>query len=317
MTKITSILTLTDGTKWRIKPRDSRALELISRLNEVMHLHPADNGSDSTHPDSYRYLHVSVLDSEQISNARQPRKLNNIGYTLAENSPDGHAEPQIPVWTILQEVDEHTTHCALGPLEDGASPYVQLSWLSLVIARHASTRGGLLLHGALAEREGVGIILAGPGGEGKTMASNRLPPPWRSLSDDQTLIVRDAQGTYRAHPWPTWSRFMNGDSGGAWDVQHSVQLRGIYFLSQEEMDQANLVGEGEALCMLLESVAQASNLMCRDLSLPEKQALHMQRFDNACQLVKAVPAYELFISKNGDFWREIDQALSSDEGNDS
>ena len=42
-------------------------------------------------------------------------------------------------------------------------------------------------------------------------------PPWRSLCDDATLVVRDASGRYWAHPWPTWSRFYTLDG-----VVHAV-----------------------------------------------------------------------------------------------
>ena len=52
-------------------------------------------------------------------------------------------------------------------------------------ARDAQTRGEVLLHGALAEKDGIGVILAAPGGTGKTTASDRLLAPWRSRCDEQ------------------------------------------------------------------------------------------------------------------------------------
>ena len=92
------------------------------------------------------------------------------------------------------------------------------------MANSSEKNGGLLVHGALAEWNGIGVILAGPGGVGKTTASKRLPRPWRSLSDDNTLIVKSPDGTYWAHPWPTWSRYRQGDMSGSWDVQAAVKL---------------------------------------------------------------------------------------------
>lgn len=83
-----------------------------------------------------------------------------------------------------------------------------------VIVLDVENRGGLLLHGALAECKRQGVILAGPGTVGKTTASRRLRLPWHSLSDDATLVVRDRAGRFGAHPWPTWSRFMFGGSWG-------------------------------------------------------------------------------------------------------
>ena len=102
------------------------------------------------------------------------------------------------------------------------------------------------MHGALAEENGIGVILAAPGGTGKTTASDRLPAPWRSLCDDTTLVVRDSQGKYWGHPWPTWSRFLEGGPGGTWEVQEAVPLRGVFFLSQAPEDLTEPLGPGHA-----------------------------------------------------------------------
>ena len=108
--------------------------------------------------------------------------------------------------------------CVLPELMGDDGHYVQLIQLSMVIAREAQSLGGVLLHGALAERDGIGVILAAPGGTGKTTASERLPSPWQSLCDDVTLVVRDTKGNYCAHPWPTWSRFFGEEAGDGTDT---------------------------------------------------------------------------------------------------
>jgi len=48
--------------------------------------------------------------------------------------------------------------------------------LSLVFARQAQAFGGVLIHGALAERDGMGVILAAPGGTGKSTAATGFLP---------------------------------------------------------------------------------------------------------------------------------------------
>ena len=63
-----------------------------------------------------------------------------------------------------------------------------------IIHRDVLARDGLFLHGALAERNGFGVILAGPSGVGKTTASVRLPSPWRpglpgASSGKATILV--------------------------------------------------------------------------------------------------------------------------------
>ena len=72
-------------------------------------------------------------------------------------------------------VRDQDTICAVISDESHEMLAFQLMHLSLVICRDAQHRGGVLLHGALAGWNGNGVILAGPGGRGKTTASRRLP----------------------------------------------------------------------------------------------------------------------------------------------
>jgi len=181
--------------------------------------------------------------------------------------------------------------------------------LSSILAHDAQTRGGVLLHGALAEVDGIGVILAAPGGTGKTTASERLAAPWRSLCDDATMVVRDSHGDYWAHPWPTWSRFLLGESGGTWDVQNAVPLKGVFFLSRAVEDSAESVGPGHAVSLLVECAEQSSPLMARGLSNEETRALHLEWFDTLCALARVVPTHVLHISQTGAFWQEIERML--------
>ena len=154
----------------------------------------------------------------------------------------------------------------------------------------------------------MGVILAAPGGTGKTTASNRLPTPWRSLCDDTTLVVRDQQGNYWAHPWPSWSRFIDGNPGCSWDVQKAVRLKGIFFLSQAVEYRAEMVGPGHAVSLLTECVKQASMLIL-GMSREELRGVYLERFNNLCALAGVIPVHMLDISLTGAFWQEIEQAL--------
>jgi len=204
--------------------------------------------------------------------------------------------------------------CVLPEAKDDDGLYVQLMQLSMVVAREAQTRGGVLLHGGLAEWKGHGVVLAAPGGTGKTTASGRLPSPWRSLCDDMTLVVRDAQGHYWAHPWPTWSCFLWGGSGGSWDVEDAVPLKGIFFLSRADEDRVERVGSGQGVSLLVECAQQASQLMTRGLSKEEKRALQLERFNNLCALTRTIPSHLLHISLTGTFWLEMERMLLGRKG---
>jgi len=146
----------------------------------------------------------------------------------------------------------------------------------------------------------------------------RLPPPsagrcaWRALADDATLVVRDAAGQYWTHPWPTWSRFFGpeaGDGSDTWDVQRAAPLRAIFVLEQGDEDRAEPLGPGHTVCLLAELARQTSTHFLRGWPLDEVAAFNLQRFENLCALVRAVPAYTLHVSLAGAFWDEMARAL--------
>ena len=181
-----------------------------------------------------------------------------------------------------------------------------------IIYRDVLARNGLFLHGALAEKNGFGVILAGPSGVGKTTASVRLSGPWHSLSDDITLVVCDDQGRYWGHPWPTWSFFSeSNNSGRKWEVSYAVPLKGLFFLAQSLEDRAERIGAGQAAGMLLETARQASSPLVNRNSNDNLTAMNLQLFNNACIMAKSMRSFILNVSLNGQFWKEMDIALNT------
>jgi SynChlorMet cassette protein ScmC len=274
-------LVLADGSHWEIAAGDEEAASIVSQLGCAMQLRMTTGAIEPSHHGRLRRLLVQVDTHTSVADCYVPLASKNDGVVV----------------------------CILGPCENWGGLYVNLVRLSLVCAREAQARGGVLIHGALAERDGIGVILAAPGGTGKTTASNRLPAPWRSLCDDTTLVVRDPQGNYWAHPWPTWSRFLDGGPGGAWDVQSAVPVKGIFFLARAVEDRVERVGPGQAVSLLGECVGQVSTFMAPGLCKDELRALHLERFNNLCALARVIPAHVLHISMTGAFWQEIEQAL--------
>jgi SynChlorMet cassette protein ScmC len=274
-------LVLADGNHWRIVAGDKEAASIVSQLGCVMQLRMTPSAIEPSNHGNLCRLLVQVDVHTSVADCHVPLAPENDGVVV----------------------------CILSPNDHCGGPHVNLVRLSLVFAREAQTRGGVLIHGALAERDGIGVILAAPGGTGKTTASNRLPAPWRSLCDDTTLVVRDAQGNYWAHPWPTWSRFLNGGPGGTWDVQNAVPVKGIFILAQAVEDRVERVGPGQAVSLLVECARQASLFMPLGLFKEEIHALHLERFNNLCKLARVVPAHVLHISLTGAFWQEIEQVL--------
>jgi len=169
--------------------------------------------------------------------------------------------------------------------------------------------GGLILHGALVERNGKGVLLAGPGGAGKSTLSRRLPPDRHVLSDDQSLVVLDDQNRYLAHPVPTWSDHLWRESEQNWNIQYHVPLAAIFFIEQAASDKVVPIGQGQAAVRINDSCTEAINPVWWHMDMKEKTDIKKKIFDNASDMARAIPAYILRNSLNGCFWDEMEKVL--------
>jgi len=282
-------LTLADGSTWGIAAGDEKAFTIVARLADTMQLVPQQ---------APIYQLLVLTDGNGVS-----RHFTHLAYGRRGSVPR----------IFLPCEGDNTFTYIVSPTRNKDVLANQLVQLSLFIAQQSQNAGGILLHGALIEKEGWGgIILVGPGGVGKTTASRRITSPWRSLSDDETLVVRDSTGRYAAHPWPTWSELMSGGKGGSWEVNHAVPLKGICFLAQAPEDAVEPIGAGEAACLLLESSQQTMWPLLRFLKTEEVRAIHLLRFENICTLAKTVVCYRLHLSLKGAFCEEIERVISDE-----
>lgn len=263
--------------------------------------------------DMYASKIVSLLATTMRLNPERDRRKDCLSkaYTIyVQSFESSMADLEEPLFKVGSE-DTNRIACSLSVSENSHTFALQLIFLSHIISDRVRKRGGALIHGALAECYGQGIIIAGQGGAGKTTASRRLNRPWRSLSDDAALVVFDDEGRYWAHPWPTWSSFsMPGGSGGIWNTQRALPLKAIFFLKQNERDALDPLGKGESAVLLQQCSAQLTLYASPPLSKKEMSALHLELFQNACSLVMRIPCYKLGASLNGAFWKKIEQALA-------
>ncbi len=208
---------------------------------------------------------------------------------------------------------EGTLQCWLPPNLNAVMGMIQMTEVARTIALSDLNHGSLLIHGALAEYHGSGVVMAGRGGIGKSTASSRLPEPWHSLSDDTTLVVRDGSGQYWAHPWPTWSRFNDGGPGGTWAVEHAVPLRAVFFLDRSSSDRLEPVGAMQAVALIVQSETDlAYHMSCLKVHDPDAaRALFGEGLRAAKALARVVPAFSLELSPDGRFWELIEEVLSS------
>ena len=273
-------LRLADGSSWVIVAGDADAAPVVQTLAAIMRLTPGDE-APLTHAGGFaappaRELRVVVRDGPE---ARLPADTRGDGPVLV----------------------------AVHPPVDRAMHMIAAERVAQTIARDAQRRGGLLVHGGLAEWRGCGAVLAGAGTVGKSTASRRLPAPWRSWSDDATLVVRDLQGRLRAHPWPTWSRFYWDQGEGSWDVAASLPLGAVFFLAQAPQDVVTPTHHAaQALAMLMECVAAVSSGMRRGLDAERARTLSGEQLANAEAVVAETPMYRLELSLEGSFWRLLE-----------
>lgn len=260
-------LCLADSRRWLIRPADDRAAAIVAELGRIMRLGPGDTG---------RELYVAVCGESNPSDRSDAETGGSVACCLPEpTNPDMQA--------------------------------IGMERIANIIARESLVRGGLLLHAALAEYQGSGFIMAGPGGVGKSTASSRLPSPWRSICDDKALVVRDQAGRWWAHPWPTWSRFFFDGPGGSWSVEQAVPLRAILFLLQSPFDELEPLNSTQAAALLLESALNSTQAAASHVPTSNSPIPVGVRASKA--LASAVPAYQLKLSLDGRFWEEIERVL--------
>jgi SynChlorMet cassette protein ScmC len=199
--------------------------------------------------------------------------------------------------------------CSLGDNLDYREELYAL-WNSLLPIHHQAVHsGGIPLHGALVERNGKGIILAAPGGTGKSTSCRRLPEGFRTLGDDVALAVKTEHGAYHAHPLPTWSDHILRRSDRTWDVQEHLQLNAVFFIMRAFSNRIEPLGQGYATALINQSSMQICHVFTERIQTKAGDEFKRILFGNASHLAVTVPAWMIYISQTGPFWLEIDKAL--------
>ena len=231
---------------------------------------------------------------------------SNMEDTLPRSGWEAHDLRSLRYWSHQAVPD---VICELGTGGNHELDIIRM-WTSLyIIYLRVQDSGGLPLHAALVEREGRGFLVAGPGGSGKSTLCRGLPPPWRAISDDQSLTVRDDRKRYLAHPIPTWSDYLWRRGATTWKVEYHVPLAALFFIEPTRSDQVVPLGQGKAAVSINYSATEVCRSMWWHLSKEEERKLRQKIFDNCCELAKAVPGYVLRVSLRGRFWEEMERVV--------
>lgn len=292
-------LSLSGGSSWWITG-DKDNVRWINKLAVVMELDEcASNGS-------------SKLIFSKIGDTSDARG-RVIGLVSLELHPSAsgagwvcYDHKTIRIWYHNSITD---VICEVKNNEGDDTEYMNMWYALQPIYQRSICGGGLPLHAGLVEIEGRGVLLAAPGGTGKSTCCCRLPDYWKPLCDDEALVVLDKQKKYRAHPFPTWSDYLWKRAEKTWNVQYSVPLCGVFFLEQSETDEVVPVGEGQATVLINESAAQVCQKFWRGRDKEDQRKFRKRIFNNACEMAKTIPAFRLRVSLHGKFWEEMERGL--------
>jgi SynChlorMet cassette protein ScmC len=287
-------LKLSNDSSWYLT---STSEELHSWLNEFAHIVELDCSAGK----SGRRLIFSI---KKFGNNKADRLERHLAITNGWKLHDMHTQC---VWyhDVAPEV-----LCTIRPFATPRDEIMAMKNVLYPIYRESIILGGQLFHAALIEFDGKGIILAGMHGAGKSTCCSRLPEGWSAYGDDEQLVVRVGDGSYRAHSFPTWSEYLyNRNSGKSWNVQHSVPLSGVFFIEQADVDVATPLGNGEAVSCVNESTLQVYRKYWGMYNEDNQRQFVQKLFDNSCDMVKSVQVFKLQVTLQGSFWKEIERVL--------
>ncbi len=200
--------------------------------------------------------------------------------------------------------------CEIAPEETPKQRFVQMREFLYWIYHHAMDQGGIPFHAGLATKNGTAYILSGPSQAGKSTCCKRIPSPWRALSDDEALVVRDQRKCYVVHPFPTWSDYVNrGERKKTWNVEMTIPLSAVFFLQQARTDEVVPLDRARA-AVLINALAWPE-ILPPFVKWPAETMAGLRRklFENACELALSVPSFLLRVSLTGRFWEKMEEVL--------
>jgi len=291
-------LELADGQGWHILA-GNEASQWVTKLAAIMELR-------SCKPNGYPKLLIIRRTEELDISTKAHRAYPNMKNSLSLHEYSLHEAGSLRFWYSDNRPD---VICEIGEEENRDKEIIKMWNLLLPISQKTQDNGGLPLHGALVEKQGRGIILAASGGIGKSTCCHRIPSPWRSLCDNETLIVKGKRGEYVAHPLPTWSEHLSQESERTWSVEQHLPLQAIFFLEQSDTDEVLPLGQGKAAIRIIQLAHEVSWLNFYDLNQEEKRVIHKRLFRNASQLTMTVPSFILRATLTGSFWEKMEKVL--------
>jgi len=173
---------------------------------------------------------------------------------------------------------------------------------------------GLPLHSSCIEYNGKALILAGDSGSGKTTCCNRIPSPWRVLTDEETVVLDEGSGRYQAHPFPNVTDFARNNLIRNYNTHRGLPISAIFFLKKDTIDAIRSISLAEAVLRINKS---ASEIFLAYSHLLSDRLIHNKmQFNNAVLIARKIPCFLLFFKKEGFFWRELENLFEKNLRNE-
>ncbi|MCM1567438.1 MAG: SynChlorMet cassette protein ScmC [Dehalobacter sp.] len=300
-------LTLADGQQWCIIHEDEASEPIVKRLVSIFGL-KADNGNGST----------KIIVAKRCFGAEGDIVNDSRSYSRFKDYPrDGWLMVRQDPVRIWHHPDIPDMVCELMDYDKEKLHIENLEYLDFQymvgtlypIYQRVIDRGGIIMHSAMMELGGKGVVLAAESGTGKSTCYRRIEKPWRAVTDEEALVVKVGD-RYIMHPMPTWKNYYELGMKEASNVQQQIPLHAIFFLERGEKDRAFPVGKGKAALLIYQSSIQLLGKYWLFMSMPEAAAFRKKLLDNACNIAASVPAYTLQATLTGRFWEEMEKALS-------
>jgi len=174
------LLQLGNGLGWHLAATAGVESE-VDELARIMGLSPCTGNG---YP---RLIFIRRASAKKKFEGRRLRCASYVDLDLRYLGWKAHDLSLLKLWSHSEVKD------LVCEMPHGENNYlVDLSSMRLslyAIYQTAQDSGGLPLHGALVERDGKGVLLAGPREAGKSTCCRRLPTPWNPLCDEEILVI--------------------------------------------------------------------------------------------------------------------------------
>ena len=224
-----------------------------------------------------------------------PQPLIALNDDPPENTTDADDDDEIPLivrhdrghW-LLQRGDfraHWNVTTREGKIVQAPTPYAIDTVLRIVHSLIQADRGGFLLHGASAIRNGKAFLFSGVSGAGKTTIS-RLAPPDATVLTDEISYIRFNNGGYQACGTPFAGELARVGENAQAPIEH------LFFLAKGPENRIEQIRHADALRMLLRNIL----FFADDSSLVESV------FHSANQFLDRVPVSRLTFYPDVHVW---------------